>query len=290
MEEARPERFVRQVGGELVSSVIARSKPIRVELLSRTSRPRMNWHFRQPELTLFWFRNGCSRLQAKINGRPVEYEFSEAANLALFPAGTEIEGEWSVGSAFDYVVVFLDPKFVLSRLNGLIERPAIAFGHDQLCRGLAELSHEASAPDNLFNLFAEGWASQALAHMARLSRDLEPAKPISRGGLPALKLRRIEEFVWANLGEPISLSALSDIAGLSKRHFLRAFQESTGTSPHRYVLGLRIEQAKRSLGETDESVTSIALATGFSNAQHFSSTFRQASGVSPSVFRQQRRA
>ena len=54
MEEARPERFVRKVGGELVSSVIARSEPIRVELLSRTSRPRMNWHFRQPELTLFW--------------------------------------------------------------------------------------------------------------------------------------------------------------------------------------------------------------------------------------------
>ncbi|WP_338822032.1 AraC family transcriptional regulator [Bradyrhizobium septentrionale] len=290
MEEARTERYVRQVGGELVSSVIARSKPIRVELLSRTSRPRMNWHFRQPELTLIWFRNGCSQLRATINGRPVESEFSEAANLALFPAGTEIEGEWSVGPAFDYVVVFLDPKFVQSRLNGVIERPALAFGHDQLCRGLAELSQEAATPDNLFDLFAEGWASQALAHIARLSRGAEQPKPLSRGGLPALKLRRIEEFVRANLGEAISLSVLSDVAGLSKRHFLRAFQESTGTSPHRYVLDLRIDQAKRRLGETDDSVTSIALASGFSHAQHFSSTFRQATGMSPSLFRQQCRA
>lgn len=290
MEEARPGRYVRQVGGELVSSVVTRSRPIRVELLSRTSRPRMNWHFRQPELTLFWFRNGCSRLRATINGRPVEYEFSDAANLALFPAGTEIEGEWSVGPAFDYVVVFLDPLFVRSRLNGSIERPAIAFGHDQLCRGLAELSQEASTPDNLFDLFAEGWASQALAHMARLSRGVESSKPLSRGGLPALKLRKIEEFVRENLAETISLSALSDVAGLSTRHFLRVFQESTGTSPHRYVLGLRIESAKRRLSETDESVTNIALASGFSHAQHFSSTFRQATGVSPSVFRQQCRA
>ncbi|PAY08750.1 AraC family transcriptional regulator [Bradyrhizobium sp. UFLA03-84] len=290
MEEARRGQFVRQVGGELVSSVIARSKPIRVELLSRTSRPRMNWHFRQPELTLFWFRNGCSRLRATINGRPVEYDFSEAANLALFPAGTEIEGEWSVGPAFDYVVVFLDPTFVQSRLNGVIERPAIAFGHAQLCRGLAELSEEAATPDNLFDLFAEGWASQALAHMARLSCGVAPPKPLSRGGLPALKLRKIEEFVRANLDETISLSALSDVAGLSKRHFLRAFQESIGTSPHRYVLGLRIESAKRRLGETNESLTSIALASGFSHAQHFSSAFRQATGVSPSTFRQQRRA
>ena len=290
MEEARPERFVRQVGGELVSSVIARSRPIRVELLSRTSRPRMNWHFCQPELTLFWFGKGCPRLRARIDGRPVEYQFSDAASLALFPAGTEIEGEWSVEPAFDYTVGFREPKFVARRLHGLIERPAIAFRHDQLARGLVELGQEATTPDNLFDLFAEGWASQALAHMARLSRGAEPAKPVSRGGLPAQKLRRIEEFVRANLDETISLSALSDVAGLSQRHFLRAFQESTGTSPHRYVLGLRIEAAKRSLSETDESVTSIALASGFSHAQHFSSTFRQATGISPSLFRQQRRA
>ncbi|QPF85803.1 helix-turn-helix transcriptional regulator [Bradyrhizobium genosp. L] len=286
MEEACAGRYVRQVGGELVSSVIARSKPIRVELLRRTSRPRMNWHFRQPELSLFWFGSACSRLRARVDGRPVDYEFSEAASLALFPANTEIEGEWSVGPAFDYMVVFLDPRFVQSRLNGNIERPTIAFGHDRLARGLVELSREAASPDNLFDLFAEGWASQALAHMARLSRSVEPSKPLSHGGLPALKLRRIEAFVRDNLGEQISLAALSDLAGLSKRHFLRAFQESTGTSPHRYVLGLRIEAAKHRLSATDESVTSIALASGFSHAQHFSSAFRQATGMSPSVFRQ----
>ena len=113
---------------------------------------------------------------------------------------------------------------------------------------------------------------------------------MSRGGLPALKLQRIEEFVRANLGDTISLSDLSGVAGLSKRHFLRAFQESTGTSPHRYVLGMRIESAKRRLSETDESLTSIALSSGFSHSQHFSAAFRQATGQRPSVFRQQRRA
>jgi len=247
----------------------------------------MDWHFCQPELTLFRFGTGCARLRARVDGRPVEYQFSGAANLALFPAGTEIEGEWSVEPAFNYMIVFLDPLFVQARLNGLIERPVLAFGHDQLARGLAELSEEATTPDNLFDLFAEGWASQALAHMARLSRGTELSKPLTRGGLPGLRLRKIEEFVLENLGEQISLSALSDIAGLSKRHFLRAFQESTGTSPHRYVLGMRVESAKRRLRETDESVTSIALSSGFSHAQHFSSTFRQATGMSPSLFRQQ---
>ena len=290
MEEAREGQYVRDVGGELVSSVIASSKPVRVELLRRTSRPRMNWHFRQPELTLFRFGQGCSRLRARVDGRPVEYQFSDTLNLALFPANTEIEGEWSVRPAFDYMVAFLDPLFVKTRLNGTIERPTIAFGHERLARGMAELSQEAATPDNLFDLFAEGWASQALAYMARLSSVPELSKPPARGGLPATKLRKIEEFISENIGEPISLSALSDIAGLSKRHFLRAFQESTGTSPHRYVLGLRIESAKHRLSRSDESVTSIALSSGFSHSQHFSSTFRQATGMSPSLFRQKCRA
>jgi AraC family transcriptional regulator len=199
MGEACPGRYVRQVGGVLVSSVITRSKPVRVEVLRRVCRPRMHWHFRQPELTLFWFKEGCGSLRATVDGRPVEYGFSDASNLALFPAGTEIEGEWSVGPALDYVVVFLDPAFVHKRLNGIIEKPTIAFGHDQLTRGLAELSREAITPDNLFDLFAEGWANQALAHMARLSRDADAPKPLNRGGLPGSKLQRIEDFVRANL-------------------------------------------------------------------------------------------
>jgi AraC family transcriptional regulator len=68
---------------------------------------------------------------------------------------------------------------------------------------------------------------------------------------------------------------------------LRAFQESTGSSPHRYVLALRIEAAKRRLSDTDDSLTSIALSSGFSHSQHFSAAFRQATGMRPSDFRRQ---
>lgn len=278
--------FVRLVGAELVSSVITDTPSMRIEVLRRQTVGSMHWHFRQPELSLFWFGRGATRLRAKVDGHPVEKAFSRSSNLAIFPAAIEIEGEWNVGPTLDYTVVFLNPSFVGERLQNAITNSTIGFEHDGLTRGLAELCREAASPDNVFNLMAEGWSIQALAHISRVSeRSHQPAVE-ARGGLPGRSLRRLEEYVRANLAEAICLQELSGIAGLSKRHFLRAFQESVGTTPYNYVLALRIDEAKHRLSQTDDSIVDVALATGFSHAQHFSTSFKKATGVTPSAFRQ----
>jgi AraC family transcriptional regulator len=282
------EKYVRSVGGELVSSLITDTTSMRIEVLRRETAGRMHWHFRQPELCLFWFAKGAERLRATIDGRSVNCTFPGKSRLAIFPAAIEIEGEWNVGPTLDYTVVFLNPSFVGERLQNAITNTTIAFEHDGLTRGLTELCREAASPDNVFNLMAEGWAIQALAHIARVSEKNHQQHTELRGGLPGRSLRRLDEYVHDNLAHPISLAELSGIAGLSKRHFLRAFQESVGSTPYHYVLSLRINEAKRRLSETEDSITDVALATGFSHAQHFSTSFRKATGLTPSSFRQRR--
>ncbi len=273
--------FVRSVGGDLVSSAITNAGSMRIEVLRRECKGRMHWHFRQPELALFWFAKGAERLHATIEGREVSCLFPGKSRLAVIPAETEIQGEWDVGPVLDYTVVFLDPSLMSERLRQAI------FEHDGLVRSLAELCREASSRDDFFDLMAEGWAIQALAHISRVSEKCGAApRSRARGGLPGHSLRRIEDFVRTNLGEDISLDDLSAIGGLSKRHFVRAFQESVGTSPYNYVLMLRIEEAKQRLSGTAESITEIALTTGFGQAQHFSTSFRKATGETPSSFRQ----
>jgi len=189
-------------------------------------------------------------LRATIDGRPVERRFPGKSKLAIFPAAIEIEGEWNVGPTLDYTVVFLNPSFVGERLQHAITNSTIAFEHDGLTRGLAELCREAASPDNVFSLMAEGWSIQALAHISRISEGNQQPTVKLRGGLPGRSLRRLEEYVRENLTQPICLAELSGIAGLSKRHFLRAFQESVGATPYNYVLSLRIDEAKRRLSET----------------------------------------
>ena len=69
------ENYVRLVGGDLVSSIITDTPSMRIEVLRRETVGRMYWHFRQPELSLFWFGKGAERLRATIDGRPVERRF-----------------------------------------------------------------------------------------------------------------------------------------------------------------------------------------------------------------------
>jgi AraC family transcriptional regulator len=226
-----------------------------------------------------------------VDGRKVDCGFAGKSRLAIFPGSTEIVGEWDVGPTLDYTVAFLNPALVRGRLGVAISEPMIGFGHESLERGLCELSREAIAADDVFEMMAEGWAIQALAHITRLRHKcLEYPQVGARGGLPGCSLRRLEDFVRANLSKPICLDELAGIAGVSKRHFLRAFQESIGASPYKYVLALRIAEAKHRLSRSADGITDIALATGFGHAQHFSTSFRKATGETPSSFRRRTRS
>jgi AraC family transcriptional regulator len=91
--------------------------------------------------------------------------------------------------------------------------------------------------------------------------------------------------VEANLGKSIGLADLAALVGVSTRHFIRAFSESTGNTPHQFVIARRIDRAKGMLAKEGHSLTDIALATGFSHSQHFASAFKKHTGLCPSHFR-----
>ena len=107
----------------------------------------------------------------------------------------------------------------------------------------------------------------------------------SRGGLsPALK-NRICDFIREHIGEKISLQALSSMAELSPNHFARAFQQSVGMPPHRYMLRLRVQHVEQMLRETHLTLSQIALAAGFSDQSHLARHFRRLTGMPPGLAR-----
>ena len=88
--------------------------------------------------------------------------------------------------------------------------------------------------------------------------------------------------------EEFSLDQLAGQAGLSKFHFLRLFKSAVGVSPLSYHINLRIEESKRLLRETKQSVVAVALDVGYSNPSHFAQLFRRETGLSPRDYRRQR--
>jgi AraC family transcriptional regulator len=108
-----------------------------------------------------------------------------------------------------------------------------------------------------------------------------------RGGLGCARLRRIKEFVDAKIEDELTLCEMAQAVELSTAHFSRMFRESTGESPHHFVLRHRIERAKEMLRPAEARVLDVAVACGFKTQQHFARVFRRMCGVSPTEYRQE---
>jgi AraC family transcriptional regulator len=104
--------------------------------------------------------------------------------------------------------------------------------------------------------------------------------------MPNWRLQRVIEFADAHLHEDLSIASLADAAGLSVRHFTRAFTLQVGETPHRWLMNRRIEKAKQRLSHSDDSLRHIAQACGFTAQSHFTRVFRTTTGETPGHWQQ----
>jgi len=79
---------------------------------------------------------------------------------------------------------------------------------------------------------------------------------------------------------------LAEASGLNERTFLRRFRKATGEAPLEYVQRLRIEQAKRLLSGSSQSLEQITRSVGYEDVSSFRRLFKQLAGLSPTVYRQ----
>ena len=105
-------------------------------------------------------------------------------------------------------------------------------------------------------------------------------------GLPKKMLKQAIEYINTHLGENLSLAAMAAALHISPYYFCRLFKQSTGMSPHRYLMQQRLDHAKQLLRLPELTVTRIAIECGFANQSHFAKYFRRHTGVSPTQFRQ----
>jgi AraC family transcriptional regulator len=88
--------------------------------------------------------------------------------------------------------------------------------------------------------------------------------------------------VEENLAEGLTPEEISAVAHMSPFHFSRLFKASTGLSPHRYVVGRRVERAKELLAKTALPRHEVARLAGFTDQSHLAKHFRRHLGVTPS--------
>jgi AraC family transcriptional regulator len=101
------------------------------------------------------------------------------------------------------------------------------------------------------------------------------------GGLPQQKLKQAIDYIQEHLAQQIFLNELANDLGISRYYFCRLFKQSTGLSPHQYVIQQRVERAKQLLVQGKMSIANIAQACGFTHQSHLNRHFKRLTGVTP---------
>lgn len=149
---------------------------------------------------------------------------------------------------------------------------------------MTTLYRETRASDGFASLAIEGLTRALVAAVARGAAD-------SAGTLRGPPwLQEVVETATREYATGYPLSEAARRVGVHPRHLARTFRDSMGCSLGEFVRRKRVEAARLLLDETQMSLSRIAFRTGFADQSHFTRTFRNHVGLTPSAYRRQLRS
>lgn len=100
----------------------------------------------------------------------------------------------------------------------------------------------------------------------------------------AFTVQKVQEYIEANLAEPITLKQLSNVAGYSPWYTARIFKEETGKTPFDYIRSLRLTKAALILRDENKKVIDVALDFVFDSHEGFTRAFSKEFGITPYIY------
>jgi AraC family transcriptional regulator len=149
-----------------------------------------------------------------------------------------------------------------------------------------ELRHPA--PEEMGALYAATAAQMLATHLLRHYTTTDMLIPEYSHKLSSRQMQQLTILILDQLNQNLSLEMLAQRVGFSPYHFARLFRQTTGESPHQFVLRKRLEVAARLLKETDLPLALVASEVGIPNQSHFTQAFKRRLGMTPLVYRQER--
>lgn len=131
---------------------------------------------------------------------------------------------------------------------------------------------------------------QLIHHRTRDARERQRMDLRARLGVAHPKLLTVVDLMEKTTENPLSCSELAQAAGFSTRQLERLFCRYLGHSPTRHYLLIRLERARDLLKQTTLPILSVALSCGFVSASHFSKTYMEHFGRTPSAERKSGKA
>ena len=221
-------------------------------------------------------------------GTQFQENYFQVGSVLIIPAQAPHRANWDRENR--YLILSLDPVVFLDAVPSVSDRniaePIPRFiAADPLVHGIGlSLKAELESGNLGGQLYADSLCTVLFAHLRRHYAAKKITLSTGDGGLPRYQLRRVIEYVDAYLDRDLTLTELAAIAHLSPNYFTRSFKQSTGFTPHQYVIRQRIERAKRLLLEGTLAIADIAVEVGFAHQSHLNRHFKRWVGVTPKAF------
>lgn len=234
--------------------------------------------------------SGATQGERWLDGKPSP-ETRQVGDLAIIPAGIAHRCNWA--SPAEFMILALEPTVLQQVGQDWVKADRIELvprymnQQDGLLLALfSTLRAEAASAQIGSPLLIDSLKTTLAIHLLRHYCATRPKPWGNRQGLPTATLQQVTEYIQAHLHREVRLVELAAIANLSPYHFLRLFKQSTGLTPHQYLLQRRIDQAQWLLQHSALSIAAVAVAVGFCDQSHFSRYFKRQVGATPSQVRQ----
>ena len=238
----------------------------------------------------------CPDFDLYADGRLIRPRQFDAGAVAIFDLRTNLASD--LRDPFHAIDLYLPTRALdtisddlgVARVDELRHSPGTAVRDATIGDLLLAMRPALAAPaEQTSTLFVDHVAHAIATHVAhRYGGLLLPPVP-NRGGLAPSQTRRAKELLSAHLSGGILLTELATACNLSVRQFTRAFRQTTGMAPHRWLLQRRIEKAQDLLARSTRSLANVAADCGFADQSHFTRVFARAVGITPGQWRRMRR-
>ena len=227
-----------------------------------------------------------TRSERRLNRR-LQVENPYVGDIAIIPA--QVDHWHAMRQDSEGIVLSLEPEILSTCARETFDLDKIEIiptftKPDPLIFGIGLALKTALESSQYNRLYGESLYDTLSIHLLQRYATRQPLIREYNDGLPKYKLKRAIAYIQAHLAENISLDAMATQIGLSRFYFCRLFKQSTGLTPHQYLIKCRIDRAKALLKERNLSISDVAFEVGFSNQSHFTKHFKRLTGTTPKKF------
>lgn len=198
--------------------------------------------------------------------------------VTFHPAG-ESHSDFFHQSGGRIFSVEIDPAWMerVRELSLLLD-DAAAFHGGALAGLIIKMYNELHNPDDVSHLAIEGLTLEVIAEASR--RRINPS-----ASKPSRWLENARELLHERFSESLTLNLIAEQVGVHPVHLVRAFRKHYHLTVGEYIRRRRVEYACQQLCNSDTPLIDIAIEAGFSHQSHFSKTFKQVTGMTPTEYR-----